>query len=86
MSCFWEYGVERLIKNVINVKNNFIVFCYGFFLKGMLYILEVGFYVNVRFRRRKNVIYIGIFYLYLYKLDVDGIFKMEIFGFEMFLD
>lgn len=52
----------------------------------MLYILEVGFYVNVRFRRRKNVIYIGIFYLYLYKLDVDGIFKMEIFGFEMFLD
>lgn len=86
MSCFWEYGVERLIKNVINVKNNFIDFCYGFFLKGMLYILEVGFYVNVRFRRRKNVIYIGIFYLYLYKLDVDGIFKMEIFGFEMFLD
>lgn len=86
MSCFWEYGVERLIKNVINVKNNFIDFCYGFFLKGMLYILEVGFYVNVRFRRRKNVIYIGIFYVYLYKLDVDGIFKMEIFGFEMFLD
>lgn len=85
-SRFWEYGAERLIKNATNAKNNPTVPCHGSPLKGMSYILEVGFHANVRFRRRKNATHTGIFHLHLYKSDADGIFKMETSGFEMLLD